>query len=83
METEEKKTVDMLTPDSVSVLTQKIAAIDGAIYTLGNHRRAYVNSARGREEIVTEQPGDVVAAVMAIWGDTVTVTELMEPADGQ
>ena len=80
METEEKKTVDMLTPDSVSVLTQKIAAIDGVIYTLGNHRRAYINSTQGRAEIAAEQPGDVVAAVMAIWGDTATVTE---PAGGQ
>lgn len=80
METEEKKTVDMLTPDSVSVLTQKIAAIDGVTYTLGNHRRAYVNSAQGREALAAEQPEDVVAAVMAIWGDTATVTE---PADGQ
>ena len=80
METEEKKTVDMLTPDSVSIMTQKTATIDGVTYSLGNHRRAYVNSAQGRAEIAAEQPGDVVAAVMAIWGDTATVTE---PAGGQ
>lgn len=76
----EKKTVDMLTTDSVSVLTQQILEVDGTIYTLGNHRRAYVNSAQGREAIAAEQPEDVAAAVMAIWGDTATVTE---PADGQ
>lgn len=77
----EKKTiVDMLTTDSVSVLTQQILEVDGVTYTLGNHRRAYVNSAQGREAIAAEQPEDVAAAVMAIWGDTATVTE---PADGQ
>ena len=76
----EKKTVDMLTTDSVSVLTQQILEVDGVTYTLGNHRRAYVNSAQGRAAIAAEQPEDVAAAVMAIWGDTATVTE---PADGQ
>ena len=71
----EKKTVDMLTPDSVSIMTQKTATLDGIIYTLGNHRRAYVNSEGGRAALAAEQPPDVVAAVMAIWGDTPTVEE--------
>lgn len=77
---EKKTTVDMLTTDSVSILTQQMIDVGGVTYTLGNHRRAYVNSAQGREAIAAEQPGDVVAAVMAIWGDTATVTE---PEDGQ
>lgn len=71
----ETKTIDMLTPGSVSILTQKTADIDGVAYMLGNHRRAYVNSEGGRAALAAEQPPDVVAAVMAIWGDTPTVEE--------
>lgn len=76
----EKKTVDMLTTDSVSILTQQTIDVGGVAYTLGNHRRAYVNSTCGREALAAEQPEDVVAAVMAIWGDTPTVTDTL---DGQ
>ena len=75
-----KTTVDMLTAYSVSILTQQTIDVGGVTYTLGNHRRAYVNSTGGREALAAEQPGDVVAAVMAIWGDTPTVTE---PQDDQ
>ena len=76
----EKKTVDMLTSDSVYILTLQTIDVGGVTYTLGNHRRAYVNSTCGREALAAEQPEDVVAAVMAIWGDTPTVTETL---DGQ
>ena len=76
----DKKTVDMLTTDSVSLLTQQPSDGGGVTYTLGNHRRAYVNSTGGREALAAEQPEDVVAAVMAIWGDTPTVTDTL---DGQ
>lgn len=67
--------VDMLTRDSVSILTRKTVVIDGQTYTLGDHRCAYSNSAAGREILAAEQPEDVVAAVMARWGDAPTVTE--------
>lgn len=67
--------VDMLTQDSVSVLTRKTAVIDGHTYTLGDHRCAYSNSTSGRASIAADQPADVVAAVMARWGDAPTVTE--------
>ena len=72
----QKKTVDMLTRDSVSIETTTTAVIDGVEYTLGQpHRCAYVNSTRGRELLAAQEPADVVAAVLAIWGDTTTVTE--------
>ena len=71
----DKITVDMLTQDGVSILTQKTVIVDGQTYILGNHRRAYSNSAIDRAALATEQPADVVAAIMAIWGDTPTVTE--------
>ena len=72
----EEKIVDMLTKNSVSIVTRKAIVVDGQTYQLGiDHRRAYVNSAQGREEIAAEQPADIVAAVMAIWGDTATIIE--------
>ena len=71
----DKIIVDMLTQDSVSILTRKTAVIDGQTYTLGDHRCAYSNSTSGRKILSDEQPSDVVAAVMARWGDAPTVTE--------
>ena len=71
----ETKPIDMLTPDSVSILTRKTAMIDGVAYTLGNHRRAYINDTAGRAAIAAEQPADVAAAVMAMWGDAPTVPD--------
>lgn len=72
----QKKTVDMLTKDSVSIETTKTAVIDGTEYTLGlPHRCAYVNSLQGRAMLAELEPADVVAAVLAMWGDTPTVEE--------
>lgn len=71
MEIKEKKTVDMLTNDSVSILTQKFAEIDGVETQIGqNHRRAYVNSKIGRSGLQENEPEEVVNAVFTIWGDT-------------
>lgn len=72
----ENKTVDMLTEDSVSILTQKFIDIDGVTSQVGqNHRKAYVNSQSGRETLQNEQPEEVVNAVLSIWGDTPTIEE--------
>lgn len=68
-------TVDMLTADSVSILTQKVATIEGQTYTLGNHRYAYVNSAAGRAQLEAELPEPYRSAVLAVWGDAPTVVE--------
>lgn len=71
-----KKTVDMLTSESVSILTQKFIDVDGTQTQVGkNHRCAYVNSEEGRKYIVESEPTDVVASVMIIWGDAPTVTK--------
>lgn len=78
---ETKKTVDMLTKDSVSILTQNFIEFEGKEQQVGeNHRRAYTNSISGRAEIVETEPENVVNAVMAVWGDTATVAE--EERDG-
>ena len=82
----QKKSVDMLTKDSVSIETTQTAVIDGTEYTLGlPHRCAYVNSLQGRALLAEQEPEDVVAAVLAMWGDTPTVEEerSMEENGGQ
>lgn len=76
MEIKEKKTVDMLTNDSVSILTRKFAEIDGVETQIGqDHRRAYVNSKTGRSGLQENEPEEVVNAVFSIWGDTPTIEE--------
>lgn len=76
MDIETRKTVDMLTKDSVSILTQNFVEFEGKEQQVGeNHRRAYINSQEGRAEIEECEPENVVNAVMAVWGDTATVEE--------
>jgi hypothetical protein len=71
-----KVTLDMLTDKSVSVKTQKYVEDDGIEYAVGEpHRRAYVNSERGRAEIAEELSEPYLSAVLAVWGDAPTVIE--------
>lgn len=73
---EEKKIVDMLDENGVSILTRKFVNIDGKMEQVGkNHRIAYSNSESGRQKLQEEQPEDVVAAVLAMWGDEPTIVE--------
>lgn len=75
MEIKEEKIVDMLTIDSVSILTKKYIEIDGVKTQVGeNHRCAYVNSENGRKNIKEKEPDYVVSAVIAIWGEEPTIT---------
>ena len=76
MEIKEKKTVDMLTIYSVSILTQKFIEVDGVETQVGeNHRCAYSNSATGRQDLQKQEPKDVVNSVFAIWGDSPKINE--------
>lgn len=76
MEIKEKKTVDMLTSESVSILTQKFIELDGMETQVGqNHRCSYVNSETGRNMLQDNEPDDVVSAVFAIWGNAPTIEE--------
>ena len=71
-----KITLDMLTETSVSVKTQKYIEDGGVEYAVGEpHRRAYVNSERGRAEIAAELPEPYLSAVLAVWGEAPTVFE--------
>lgn len=74
MEINEEKTIDMLTINSVSILTQKFIEIDGVKTQVGeNHRRAYINSKIGRQYLREQESQNVVDSIFAIWGDTPTV----------
>ena len=71
-----KTTLDMLTADSVSIKTQQYTTVEGIEYSIGQpHRCAYVNSERGRAEIMGVLADPYLSAVMMVWGDTPTVTE--------
>ena len=61
------KTADMLTQESVSILTINE---DGE-----RHRSAYKNSKSGRALLQEIEPEDIVSQVMEVWGDSPTVEE--------
>ena len=68
--------LDMLNEKSVSVKTQQYTAVDGIEYAIGQpHRKAYINSIRGREEVQNELPQAQANAIFSVWGDTPTVNE--------
>jgi len=73
---QEKITLDMLTQDSVSVKKQQYVKIDGTEYPVGKPwRRAYVNSARGRQQVEEEVPEPYRTAIFEVWGPEPTVEE--------
>jgi len=75
----EKITLDMLTQDSVSLKKQQYATVDGKEYPIGEPwRRAYINSVQGRAQVQAEVPEPYLSAIMAVWGETPTVTEPTE-----
>ena len=79
IETNEVIILDMLNKDSVSVLTKVVATINDTEVQVGqNHRKAYVNSAEGRAELTNDLSEPYLSSVMAVWGDTPTVTEPAE-----
>ena len=72
--------LDELNQNSVSVATRKYIEEEGVKYFVGEiHRKAYVNSVNGREDIKNELPEPYLSAVMAIWGDSPTVEIKQEP----
>lgn len=76
MEIKEKITLDMLTPDSVSILKQQYITIDGADIKVGdNIRNAYINTQTDRNILKEVLPEDYYNAVLAVWGDAPTVLE--------
>lgn len=74
MDAIEIKTIDILTVDSVSILTKKYAEIDGKLVQIGmNHRCGYDNSTIGRQLLLDSEPESITKDVMVVWGDSPTV----------
>ena len=81
IETTEKITLDNLTENSVSVLTQQFASLNGQTVQVGeNHRTAFVNSEYGRIELKDKLSEPYLSSVMAVWGENPTIehTEQIE-----
>ena len=72
----EKITLDMLTRDGVNLKKQQYTTINGVEYPIGEPwRRAYINSVKGRAQVQAEMQEPYKSAIMAVWGDTPTVTD--------
>ena len=79
IETTEKITLDNLTENSVSVLTQQFANLNGQTVQVGeNHRTAYINSEYGRIELKDKLQEPYLSSVMAVWGENPTVEQGVE-----
>ncbi|MCL1903982.1 MAG: hypothetical protein FWF94_06160 [Oscillospiraceae bacterium] len=75
MNIEKRITLDMLTSESVSILTQRF--IEGE--QLGkDHRQAFSNSVHGRAGIAAALDESHLTAVMAIWGESPTIEERVQ-----
>lgn len=73
----ERKRIDMLTQDSVSILTQQYSP-DLDTYIGDGSRIAYRNSPNGRKLLTASEPKDCVTAVLAIWGLSPTLEDPVE-----
>lgn len=68
--------IDRLREDSVSIAKQDFLVREESEQKLGElHRKAYFNSENGRTELSEEIPEPYVSAVLAVWGNTPTITE--------
>lgn len=65
-----KKIVDMLTLESVSILTINEEGL--------RHRCSYMNSLSGREFLNANEPEEVVAEVLSVWGDKPIIEEFIQ-----
>ena len=74
-----EKIIDMLTKDSVSIITKKFIEDNGEKLQVGKiHRRAYANSMTGRNAIISNEPEDISSTVLAYWGKEPTIFEKNE-----
>ena len=68
--------LDALSADSVSIKTERYTTVEGETYTLGEpHRCSYINSAAGRARLCADVTEPYLAAILAVWGDTPTISE--------
>lgn len=73
---DKKITLDSLSFNSVSLKKQEYVVVDGVEYTKDlPHRKAYLNSEKGRIEVQSEVPEPYLSAIMSVWGDSPTIVE--------
>ena len=76
MEIQIEYSVDLLTQNSVTIKTKRYIEENGMRENVGLvHAEAYINSTRGREELINEVPEPYLSGVLAVWGDEPTVAE--------
>ena len=79
IETTIKIGIDRLNDNSVSILKQEFAVINDVETQIGqNHRKAFVNSEKGRKAIAEYLTEPYLSSVMAVWGDVPTVIDEAE-----
>ncbi len=61
-----EKSIYILNEETVSILTQTTDDSSGEVH---NHMSGYDNSESGRENLVENEPEEIVAEVMVVWGD--------------
>lgn len=68
-------TIDRLTTESVSILTQSYIIVDDKRMNVGEkHRKAYANNDHDRAVLANEQSEDVVNAIFSIWGSLANIS---------
>ncbi len=74
----EKYVVDALTVESVSIKIQHIELVNEVETPVGDiHRKAYINSPKGRIELAADVPETTLDEVLVIWGEEPTVEDLI------
>jgi hypothetical protein len=70
--------VDKRTKDFALILSVKttVVEVNGQTFTkTENTRRSYVNSKQDREQLLSNEPQDIIDDIMAEWGDTPTIQD--------
>ena len=68
-------TLELLTADSVNVIIVSSAKINGKERALDRSRICFANSPIGREQVVNFLPEQFADAILAVWGDTPTLSD--------
>ncbi len=81
LQTYSEITLTLLNKNSVSVLIQIFADLNGDKIQIGEpSRKSYSNSPIGRQMVIDELPEHEALTVMTMWGDEPTVTDPEPPA---
>lgn len=70
-----KYSIEQLTENTVNIEIRTYADIEGQEYLLRTEGKCYANSPIGREQVEEELPGNISAAIFAVWGDTPSVED--------